>query len=161
MSIDAPTQHAGTLGKILVVDDNNLYAKIISFKLRGSGYRVATALDGAEAISAAQAERPDLILLDITFPPDVSGLMTDGFGIIEWLHRMEELRNVPFIVMTGDNELKNRERALTYGAAGFFHKPVNYADLLNAIRTVLDAGAPQSERKPEPRNNHEPVGGNL
>ena len=57
--------------KILVVDDNEIILKTISLKLQGAGYQVITALDGSEAVAAARKETPDLILLDISFPPDV------------------------------------------------------------------------------------------
>jgi CheY-like chemotaxis protein len=47
--------------------------------LQGAGYRVVTAMDGSEAVAAARKENPDLILLDISFPPNVGGVEWDGF----------------------------------------------------------------------------------
>ena len=73
--------------KILVVDDNEIIIKTISLKLQGAGYQVITAMDGAEAVAAARKENPDLILLDISFPPDVTSMQWDGFRIMDWLHR--------------------------------------------------------------------------
>jgi CheY-like chemotaxis protein len=137
MSINAPIQTANALAKILVVDDNNLYAKTIGFKLRCSGYQVATALNGAEAISLVRSEKPDLVLLDINFPPDVAGTLCDGFSIMEWIHRMNESQNIPFIIISGDNNVKNKECATAKGAAAFLHKPFNHDELLHAIQSAL------------------------
>ena len=92
MSVNAPTPPAGAPPKILVVDDNEVIVKTICLKLKGAGYQVATAQDGAEAMSIVRMEKPDLILLDITFPPDVAGVPWDGFRIMEWLHRVDESR---------------------------------------------------------------------
>jgi CheY-like chemotaxis protein len=124
-------------GKILVVDDNNLEAKVISFKLRAGGYLAVTAQDGAEAISAARKEEPDLILLDINFPPGLSGAMGDGVHIMEWLHRLDATRGIPIIVITSSEDLKEKERALTAGAAAFFRKPINHDELHKAIQEIL------------------------
>jgi CheY-like chemotaxis protein len=136
MSVNIPSQPAGSPVKILVVDDNNLWVKAMCFKLTRSGYQVATALDGAEAISAVRREKPDLVLLDITFPSDTAGAW-DGFSIMEWLHHLEESRSIPFIIITGDDDIRNKERALANGAVAFFHKPVKHDELINAIDDTL------------------------
>jgi CheY-like chemotaxis protein len=143
LSINAPTQPAGTPAKILVVDDNTLFAKAISLKLEGWGYQVVTALDSAEAISVARRGKPDLILLDIGFPPDVGGVLSDGFRIMEWLHHLDESSKIPFIIITGDDDVRNKERALASGAVAFFQKPVNHDELLKAIRASLSVNAPK------------------
>ena len=69
--------------KILVVDDNEIIIKTISLKLPGAGYQVITAMDGAQTMAAARKENPDLILLDIGFPPDVTSVQWDGYRIME------------------------------------------------------------------------------
>jgi CheY-like chemotaxis protein len=146
MSVNAPAQSAGTPegapAKILVVDDNEVIVKTICLKLKGAGYRVATAQDGAEAMSVVRMEKPDLILLDITFPPDVAGVPWDGFRIMEWLHRVDESRKIPIIIITGGEDVKNKERAMASGAVAFFHKPLNHDDLIKVVRATL-ANAPK------------------
>ena len=87
--------------KILVVDDNEVVLKTVSLKLQGCGYQVITALDGTEAVASARKDPPDLILLDISFPPDVDGVPWDGFRIMEWFHRLDPAKKVPVIVITG------------------------------------------------------------
>jgi CheY-like chemotaxis protein len=123
--------------KILVVDDNEVILKTISLKLKGVGYQAVTAQDGAEAMSVVRMEKPDLILLDIVFPPDVAGVPWDGFRIMEWLHRVDESRKIPIIIITGGEEVKNKERAIASGAVAFFHKPINHDDLLKVIHATL------------------------
>src|SRR5580658_10269310 len=95
--------------KILVVDDNEIILKTISLKLQGAGYQVITALDGSEAVAAARRDTPDLILLDISFPPDVGGVEWDGFRIMEWFYRLETAKKVPVIIITGGEDSKNKE----------------------------------------------------
>ena len=126
--------------KILVVDDNPVILKTLSMKLTAAGYDVLTAVDGGEAVSLARHERPDLILLDISFPPDVAnggGVPWDGFLIISWLRRLEEAKNIPVIIITGGEPEKYKGRALAAGAANFFHKPIEHEGLLAAIHQTL------------------------
>ncbi len=124
--------------KVLVVDDNEVIVKTVTLKLKGAGYQVVTALDGSEAVSVVRMEKPDLILLDIAFPPDIAGVPWDGFRIMEWLRRVDETRKIPIIIITGGDETKNKERAMACGAVAFFHKPINHDDLLKVIRATLD-----------------------
>jgi len=131
-------QPASTQKKILVVDDNEIILKTISLKLQGSGYKVITALDGAEAVAAARRELPDLILLDISFPPDVDGVPWDGFRIMEWFHRLESSKKIPIIIITGIDDAKARERAAAGGAVAFFHKPIDHDDLLKVVRATFE-----------------------
>ena len=123
--------------KILVVDDNEIILKTVSLKLQGAGFQVITALDGAEAVAAARKETPDLILLDISFPPDVAGVPWDGFRVMEWFHRLESARKIPVIIITGSEDPKFKERASSSGAVAFFHKPIDHDDLLKVIRATL------------------------
>jgi CheY-like chemotaxis protein len=123
--------------KILVVDDNEIILKTISLKLQGAGYQVVTALDGSEAVAAARKEKPDLILLDVSFPPDVGGVEWDGFRIMEWFHRMEAVKKTPVIIITGGEDSENKDRAVSGGAVAFFHKPIDHDDLLKVIRATL------------------------
>lgn len=127
--------------KILVVDDNEVILKTISLKLRGAGYQVVTALEGSEAMSAARKEIPDLILLDISFPLSGSGMEWDGFRMMEWFNRLEAVKKIPIIVISGSEELRDKERALAAGAVAFFQKPIDHDDLLKVIRATLSTQA--------------------
>jgi CheY-like chemotaxis protein len=127
--------------KILVVDDNEIILKTTSMKLQSAGYQVVTALDGAEGVAAVRKEKPDLVLLDITFPPDVSGVSWDGFRIMDWLHRVDETKKIPIIIISGVVEEANKQRAAASGAVAFFPKPVNFDEMIKVIRATLSADA--------------------
>ena len=130
--------------KILVVDDDQIILKTLSIVLSSNGYQVFTATDGPGAASIVTRERPDLILLDLLFPPDaanVGGALQDGFFIIEWLRRMGEAKDIPIIIISGDKSAKDKKNALATGAVGFFPKPIDRVALLATIRATLGEDA--------------------
>ena len=135
--MNTPTGASGRK-KILVVDDNEIILKTTSMKLQSAGYQVFTALDGSEGVAAVRKENPDLVLLDIAFPPDVSGVAWDGFRIMEWLHRVDETKKIPIIIISGAVDEKNKQRAAASGAVAFFPKPVNFNEMLKVIQTTLE-----------------------
>jgi len=140
-------QLAMTPRKILIVDDSVIVLKALSLKLKASGYNVLTAEDGAVAVSTARRERPDLILLDISFPPDVAhggGVPWDGFLIMDWLRRMDEAKDIPIIIITSGDPEKLKARSMAAGAVAFFQKPINNDELLVAIQRILGEGAPET-----------------
>jgi len=130
---------------ILVVDDNEIVIKTITLKLQGSGYRVVSAMDGSEAVALARRENPDLILLDISFPPEVTGVPWDGFRIMEWFHRLDAAKKIPVIVITGSEEPKTKERATAAGAVAFFQKPLEHDYLLRVVRATLGEASPKPQ----------------
>jgi len=126
--------------KILVVDDDPIILKTLTIALRCKGYQVLTAIDGPGAVNMVSRERPDLILLDINFPPDaanIGGALQDGFFIIEWLRRMGEGGDIPIIIISGDKSAKYRRRAQAAKVVGFFPKPIDHVALVATIRTTL------------------------
>jgi CheY-like chemotaxis protein len=126
--------------KILVVDDNEVILKTLSFKLKANNFDVVTAMDGSEAVGAVRKEKPDAILLDINFPPDVAhggGVPWDGFRIIAWLRRMDEAKNIPIIIISGGEAAKFKDRAIAEGALAFFPKPIDHDALLKLLQQTL------------------------
>jgi putative two-component system response regulator len=126
--------------KILIVDDDQVQVGTLMRLLNDVGYDILTAADGSEAVSVARRERPDLILLDILFPPDVGhggGIPWDGYLIIDWLRRQEEAANIPVIMMTAADAGDHRNRAFAKGAVGFFSKPINAEELVSLVRKLL------------------------
>ena len=145
-----PPQRAGDVGRqpnankkrILIVDDDAVVIRALSIKLKANGYDVLTATDGAGAVKAARTERPDLILLDITFPADVNTVSWDGFLIMEWLKRLDEAANIPIIVISAGNSEKYKSQAKAAGAAAFFHKPICHEEFFAYIRRRLNVKNP-------------------
>ena len=149
---DKPVDGEPSIGqnrKILVVDDNNVVLKAFELKMKALGFKVFTATDGSGAVSTARQERPDLIVLDINFPPEVgsTGLQWDGFNIMEWMRRFREVAEIPVIIITSGDPAKFKSRAMAAGASGFFQKPINHEEFLMAVRRILGqhkTGQPQS-----------------
>ncbi len=128
--------------KILVVDDDAVILKALAFKLTSQGYDVLTATEGAEAVSVVRRTKPDLILLDVSFPPDSGhSVAWDGFKIMQWLGRVEEAAKIPIIVITGGDPEMMKDRSLTSGAVAFFHKPIDHDELVTVIRKILGQDA--------------------
>jgi two-component system alkaline phosphatase synthesis response regulator PhoP len=130
--------------RILVVDDSKIVLRALTMKLEGSGFEVVTAEDGSAAVSMARRARPDLIILDITFPPDVSfggGVGWDGFLVMEWLKRIDEAQGIPVIVITGGDPEQYRARALEAGAVRFFTKPIDTEELVASIHETLGSSS--------------------
>jgi CheY-like chemotaxis protein len=127
--------------KILVVDDNQIILNVLSSALKSGGYEVFAAVDGPAAFTVVLQEQPDLILLDIFFPPDIfqSGNTWDGFLIMRWLQCMGGPRanRTPVFVISGAEPGEFRDRCLAAGAANYFQKPVKIPELLDAIQQIL------------------------
>jgi CheY-like chemotaxis protein len=123
--------------KILVADDDPVVQKAAQNILIKSGYEVLLAIDGAEAVTAVRHEQPDLILLDLAFPPDpMSGPLSDGFEIVKWLRRFTETATIPIIVISETDPEKYKEQ-FEDEIVACFQKPLKKKELLQAIQTVL------------------------
>ncbi len=124
--------------KILVVDDNPVMLKVLLLGLKSNGFDVFTAVDGPEAFTIVRQEKPDLILLDIFFPPDIfeSGNTWDAFVIMHWLQRMggSHASSIPVFVMSGAEPKEYKARCLAAGAADYFQKPIKIPELVDAIQ---------------------------
>ena len=139
--------------KILVVDDDPVVLKALTATLEAKGYKTFTALDGSEAFRIARRERPDLLLLDIFFPPDIigSGNTWDAFHIMRWLQRLDETKETPVLIISVAEPEKYRNRCLEAGARAFLHKPVDPRELLETVEKIFN---PDSAAKtPEPAIN--------
>src|SRR6266850_7887799 len=132
--------------KILIVDDSPVILKTLSMKLTANGYDVITAEDGGTAVGLVRNQKPDLVILDISFPPDVGhggGVPWDGFLILDWIRRLDGAKHVPIIFVTGADPKKYRERAMKAGAANFFSKPVKVNEMIAAVNALLGQVGPQ------------------
>ena len=127
--------------EVLVIDDDPIMLKTAALKLERQGIRVRTAADGAEAIQRARESRPDLILLDLAFPPSVSGVAWTGYLIMSWLRRMQATDGIPVIVVSSSTAATDKERSLAEGALGFFLKPLDYNSLLTAVADAMSRKA--------------------
>ncbi len=138
----SPSEAENSFGanrKILVVDDNPVVLKAFELKLKSHGFHVMCATDGSAAVSMARQERPDLIVLDIHFPPQVgsTGLQWNGFNIMQWMQRFNEAANIPVIIITSDEAAKFKDKAVSAGAMACFQKPIDHEEFIRAVSRAL------------------------
>lgn len=140
-----PSQPATDAKRILVIDDDKVFLSAMKFLLESRGYCVLVAETGAEALTTLRKDRPDLILLDLDFPPDignVGGIFRDGFLILDWARRTGSAEKIPVIIVSSSDPEHYKQRALAAGIPTFFKKPVDNGKLLEAIRNQLHPDEP-------------------
>ena len=122
---------AARLPLVLVVDDyadvREMYADYLKFE----GFRVATAATGPEALDSARAERPDVILMDVTMP----GM--DGFTATERIKEDPLLASIPVLILTAHVFAEYEAKAQAVGCNGFIRKPCLPDELARAVRAAL------------------------
>ncbi len=114
--------------RILVVDDEPRYVRLMEANLETEGYQVIKAYDGQQAVEIVADQSPDLVLLDIMMP------VLDGFAACE---RIREFSSVPIIVVTAKGEEQERVRGLDLGADDYIVKPFSATELMARVRAVL------------------------
>ncbi|MCX7898374.1 MAG: response regulator [Rhodocyclaceae bacterium] len=119
---------------ILVIDDEIGIRELLSEILRDEGYDVATAENAAAARAFRNAQRPDLVLLDIWMPD------ADGVTLLKEWAAMGQL-TMPVIMMSGHATIETAVEATKIGAIGFLEKPIGMQKLLTSIRSALERPA--------------------
>jgi DNA-binding response OmpR family regulator len=114
--------------KILIVDDEPRYLRLLEANLRTEGYEVIAAQDGIQALEVFSANPVDMVLLDIMLPK------LDGFATCQ---RIRQFSNVPIIMLTAKGEELDRVRGLDMGADDYLTKPFSATELLARVRAVL------------------------
>lgn len=114
--------------RILVVDDEPRYLRLMEANLITEGYDVIKATNGQEAVDKVVKEQPNLVLMDIMMP------VLDGFAATE---RIREFSSVPIIVVTARGEENARVRGLDLGADDYIVKPFSATEMLARVRAVL------------------------
>jgi len=115
--------------KILVVDDEPTFVRLVSKTLTHKGYEVLTAGDGQEALRLMFAHQPDLVLLDVVMPK------MDGW---QTCSRIREMSDVPIVILTGQQKSEaDIVRGLDYGADDYLIKPVGSRELVARVRAIL------------------------
>ena len=117
--------------KILVVDDEDDILQFLKLVLHEKGYTVETATGGHEALTRAQLERPDLILLDIMMP------QMDGWEVLKLLRVDPETARIPVAMLSARTEAKDRVQGLQEGAIDDICKPFSLQELIGKIETIF------------------------
>jgi CheY-like chemotaxis protein len=119
------------LAKILLVEDNELNRDMLSRRLVRRGYEVLLAGDGEQGIAVARAERPAVILMDMSLPK------IDGWEATRQLKADEATRGIPVIALTAHAMSGDREKALEAGCDEYDTKPIDFDRLVAKIDRLL------------------------
>jgi two-component system response regulator MprA len=117
--------------RLLVIDDEQNIVDFIRLGMRYEGFRVEDAGDGVSGFDAAQRLRPDLIILDVLLP---------AMGGIEVCHRLRENEatcDIPILMLTARDEVRDRVEGLESGADDYLTKPFSFEELLARVRALL------------------------
>ncbi len=121
------------MARILLADDEPDMTRIIGKSLEISGYEVIIANDGAECVSKAQCEQPDVILLDNIMPN------MDGLTALEKLRSSKRTEDIPVIIVTALADEDSIAKALNGGALSYIVKPFDYEMLLARIAMAMES----------------------
>ena len=123
--------------KILYVEDNDDNIYVLQNRLVRAGYTVLVALNGEAGVAMAVAEKPDLILMDLSLP------VLDGWEATRRLKADTETRDIPVIALTAHAMSGDREKALEAGCEDFDTKPVDFPRLRAKIQALLARHRPE------------------
>ena len=121
--------------RVLVVDDEPDIAALVAYHLARTGYRVATAATGGDALLAAQRERPALVVLDLMLPD------RSGFEVLERLRADDATRGVAVLMLTARGGEPDRIRGLSLGADDYLAKPFSPQELVLRVGAILRRAA--------------------
>lgn len=116
---------------VLVMEDEDALATLLSYNLEKEGYRVVVASDGEEGMLQIEERLPDLVLLDWMLPK------LSGIEVCRRIRGKSETRNMPIIMLTARGEESDRIRGLDTGADDYLTKPFSMSELIARIRAVL------------------------
>lgn len=122
----------------MLVDDEVRILNFLRAKLKASGYKVVTAINGLEALEQVQNSQPDLVVLDILMPK------MDG---LEALKQLRTFSSIPVIILTAKGDDTDKIKGLGLGADDYLAKPFNPNELLARIKAVLRRVDPSQTAK--------------
>jgi len=118
--------------KVLVIDDEENIIEFIKLGLRYEGFQVESAPDGPQGVAAAQRINPDLIILDWMLPGGM-----DGLEVCRRLRTNPTTEDIPVLMLTAKDEVRDRVAGLEMGADDYLTKPFSFEELVARIRAIL------------------------
>ena len=118
--------------KVLLVEDNEMNLDMLSRRLRRKKFDVLVAENGQKGIELALAEKPDLILMDMSLP------VLDGWEATRRLKANPETQHIPVIALTAHAMAEDRQKALAAGCDDYDTKPVEFPRLLRKMASHLE-----------------------
>jgi twitching motility two-component system response regulator PilH len=123
-----------SIDKVLVVDDSPTELHIIMSYLIKHGFTAISAINGSEALEAAKAQKPDLILMDVVMP----GM--NGFQATRKLSRNPSTANIPVVIVSAKGQETDKIWGMRQGASQYLVKPVKPAEIIAAVEAALGNG---------------------
>ena len=121
--------------RLLYVEDNEMNRDMLSRRLQRRGFEVLIAGDGEQGVTVAAAEKPDLILMDLSLP------VLDGWEATRRIKAAPDTRRIPIIGLTAHAMAADRDKCLEAGCDDYDTKPVELGRLLEKIERLLGTGA--------------------
>lgn len=120
-------------GKILIADDEKINVDFFQVMLTKLGFDVEVAYNGEQVLEKVMDFTPDLILLDLLMPK------LSGYKVVEIMKNNEKTKNIPIIVLTAVNDIKDKVEMIELGIEDYITKPFNFVEILARIRNTLRA----------------------
>lgn len=130
-----PVATNGTVGRILIVEDESNILEAISFILGRAGWDVRGHGKGGDALEEIARLSPDMVVLDVMLPG------RSGFEILADLRTRPETQDLPVLMLTAKGQAKDRDQAMALGANGFLTKPFANTELLDVITAMRKSAA--------------------
>src|SRR5215469_11468148 len=131
MEPHVPNNQTEATPRVLIADDDPLGAELLEAYLSDSGYELRTASDGEQTLHLVADWRPQLILLDVMMP------RISGFEVCKRLRADPATRDIAILMITALDQPSDIERAVEAGTDDFLSKPINKAELLLRVRSLL------------------------
>lgn len=129
---------------VLVVEDEPHIIESLSFLMKRAGHKVRIARDGDAAIRTMEAEKPDLVILDITLP------RRDGLDVCRTIRADDRWRDVRVIMLTARGRELDRRKGLETGADDYILKPFSTSDIVQRVEALLESGRASEHPGEEP-----------
>lgn len=127
----APIASGQDRKKILLCDDDDILVDILESVLETAGYKVVVAADGLECVERFQAEKPDMMIIDLDMP------RRGGFAVIDQLRRKGVMNGCALVIMSGRENKKDRDRADASGVVDYMVKPFNVTELIKQVNSAI------------------------
>jgi phosphate regulon transcriptional regulator PhoB len=128
-----------TIKKILVADDEKDIVELIAYNLEQEGFAVCKAFDGRKAWETVNAEKPDLVILDLMMPA------MPGMEVCRMIRRQAETAAIPIIMLTAKSDPVDKILGLEIGADDYITKPFHVRELIARVRAVLRRSEPRPD----------------
>lgn len=121
------------MARIIIADDDEIMGELVRDALLGSGHGVGVVTNGADALRAVRARRPDLLILDCNMP-EMSGVL-----VLRELRNSPALSDLPVMMLTGRRSTQDRDLAMFAGADTYVRKPIDPDELVFRVEALLSS----------------------